>query len=325
MVNFSISREWIETALSRPPVKHGLRAFGQVSLFSIWTLLFRLLAMTLVTSMLISPETRFSQVTDAFESIEIIISGLGVATLILISRALSPLAHPRNDDLISSWKLEKRFLPGLAIGLTLGALFTSALILGGTAQWMGSTFTYEDAALTLTNTLIRSMALFLLVWGDEFFFRSSVQSHFQKFMRVDLAILITAFCFASTKLLQFDLGRAQWLTLFLVSLNLGFRTWSDGDFARAAGVWVGFLLLLHPVLSLPVLGNDIQGLLSVKTFAPPSNPAIGVPTLFDPSFMGRWISGGLGGPLSSLALQVLIFADTFIRWRKHFRVAPEHG
>jgi hypothetical protein len=325
MENFSIYREWIETKLTDPRIAGAIRGTLGVGAYSLWTLLFRLLAMTLVTAMLISSETRFSQVTDAFASIEIIVAGLGVASMILLSRALRPLAHPRHDDLISAWRLEKRFLPGFGIGMTLGLLWTLALLLGGTAQWLGSNLAYEDAALTLTNLIIRSAALFLLVWGDEFFFRTSLQAHLQKTVRTEWALLIVALAFAFTKLLQFDLGRAQWLTLFLVSLNLGLRTLADGDFGRSAGIWIGFLTLLHPVLSLPVLGNDIQGLIAVKTFTPPANPSLGLPTLFDPSSMGRWISGGLGGPLSSLALQLLILSDTLVRWRKHFRVQPLRG
>ena len=325
MESFSISLESIERRLKNPVSAGILKSAIALGTLGAWTAFFRLLAMTLVTAMLISPDTRFSQITDAFASIELIVSGLGMLTLIILSRALNPLAHPRYDDLISTWRFEKRFLPGFAVGGALALIWTLALVAGGTANWVGSNLSYEDAALTLTNTTLRTLAILFLVWCDEFFFRNSIQAPLQKSLRTEWAVLVTAIAFSTTKLIQFDLGRAQWLTLTLVSLNLGLRNLKDGDFGRPAGIWTGFLVLLHPVLSLPVLGNDIQGLFLVKTFSAPINPQVGAPTLLDPSSLGRWISGGLGGPLSSPALQLLILLDTIVRWRKHFRVPKTQG
>ena len=289
----------------------------RLTVVAAWTTLFRLLALTLVASLLISPQTRFSQISDAFASIELIVAGIGMLSLIILSRALRPISHPRLDDLISTWRFEKRFLPGLGWGVALGVLWAAALMLGATADWVGTNLSYEEAAFTLTNTTLRALAIVFLVWCDEYFFRNSIQGRLQKVIPTEWAILATALSFTLLKQLQFDLGVSQWLTLFLVSINLGCRTIKDGDFGKGAGLWIGFLLLIHPVLSLPILGNDIQGIFMVKVMTPAPDTTAGL--------INRGISGGLGGPLSSPALQLLLLLDTIVRWRKLFLPSKSKG
>jgi hypothetical protein len=304
-------------ALTLPFRKTFIEVATRLTVLAAWTALFRLLAMTLVAALLISPDTRFAQISDAFASIELIVAGVGIAALIILSRALRPISHPRLDDLISTWRFEKRFLPGLVWGATLGALWAGALMLGATADWVGTNLSYEEAAFTLTNTTLRALAIVFLVWCDEYFFRNSIQGRLQKVIPSEWAIFTTALAYTLLKLLQFDLGLSQWLTLLLVSINLGCRSVKDGDFGKGAGLWIGFLLLIHPVLSLPILGNDIQGIFMVKTLTPAQDTTAGL--------ISRWISGGLGGPLSSPALQLLLLLDTTVRWRKLFLPFKSRG
>jgi len=282
----------------------------RLAALALWSLFFRLVALTLVASLLISPETRFAQISDAFASIELIVAGLGMFLFVALGRALRPLSHPRLDDLISTWRLEKKYLPGLAWGALIGILWTASTLLGGTAEWVGTNLSYDEAALTLTNTTLRTLAILVLVWCDEHFFRVSIQGRLQRALTARWAILAAAVAFSTLKLLQFELGISQWLTLFLLSCNLGARSIKDGDFGKGAGLWSGFLLVIHPLLSLPVLGNDIQGIFMVKNMTPE--------TSLPHADLHRWISGGIGGPLSSPVLQLLLALDTAIRWRKIF-------
>jgi hypothetical protein len=291
----------------------GLR----LGVLAIWSLFFRLIALTLIASLLISPETRFAQISDAFASIELIVAGLGMLFFIALGRALRPLSHPRLDDLISPWRLEKKYLPGLAWGALIGILWTSATLIGGTAEWVGTNLSYDEAALTLTNTTLRTLSILVLVWCDEHFFRVSIQGRLQRALPARWSILSAALAFSTLKLLQFELGLSQWLTLFLLSCNLGARSIKDGDFGKGAGLWSGFLLVIHPLLSLPVLGNDIQGIFMVKIMTPGATPQA-----LD---LHRWISGGIGGPLSSPALQLLLLLDTMVRWRKLFLGGKSRG
>jgi hypothetical protein len=93
------------------------------------------------------------------------------------------------------------------------------------------------------------------------------------------------------------------ITLFLISMALGVRSISEGEFARGAGVWAGLLVVFHPLVSLPVFGNDVQGVVLIKY----QESAESVSEAF------RMLTGGAGGPLSSVALQVFFLAEVIQR------------
>ena len=112
--------------------------------------------------------------------------------------------------------------------------------------------------------------------------------------------MITAAFYCGIKVIQFDLGLMHLMTLFLLSLTLAARTWTDQDFVRGAGFWAGLLIVFHPLLSLPVLGDDFSGVLLIKYQAAAEVLADGESSTF------RFLTGGAGGPLSSFALQLVL-------------------
>jgi hypothetical protein len=92
------------------------------------------------------------------------------------------------------------------------------------------------------------------------------------------------------------------VTLFLASLALFTRSISEGDFTRGAGFWAAILIVFHPLLSLPILGNEFSGALLIKY----ESVASAVDTA---SATHRFLTGGLGGPISSFAFQLVLILD----------------
>ena len=177
------------------------------------------------------------------------------------------------------------------------------------------------------------IALAALVYCEEYLFRYKVASYLK-----DLPFLWSAFwtalLFCLVKLIQFDLGLMHLVTLFLLSINLSFRAWkpAPGGFARSAGFWAAILIIFHPLLSLPIFGNDFSGALLVR-YQPITQgttpPTLGTLTgqtpqpvsgsvppsdtvsalTHSPSRSIRLFSGGAAGPLASFIFQLFLILD----------------
>jgi hypothetical protein len=85
-----------------------------------------------------------------------------------------------------------------------------------------------------------------------------------------------------------------------------------------AGFWAALLVVFHPLLGLPVFGNDFSGLFLVKYQALPGEQEGTISTL-------RFLSGGPGGPISAFALQLLLLLDIargIVKYKKSLLKAP---
>lgn len=278
-----------------------LRGLGFTFAYGVWIAVFRLLALTLITYFMMSSNTRFQDISDVLASNEIGLAGLTAVTFLFGLKLLSPLVSLSRSEVISLQRIQKRFVPGFLNGAVLALGFVLACILSGLYRYLGFFVQAEDGALALGNAFLRCGSLFLMVYCEEFLFRQRILSAFRRNMPDMGAALLTAGLYAITKSSQFDLGLMQGFTLFLLGFSLAIRAMVDGDFARGAGFWVGLLLVLHPLLSLPVLGSDVQGLWLVKF----------EPSLLDDTSTSRFLTGGAGGPLSSFTFQLILLIEIF--------------
>lgn len=285
---------------SFPGLPQGaLRALGILFSYGIWVLGFRLLILTLITYFLMSSQSRFQEISDVFGSNELALIGVSALLFVLLMRMLNPLTSTTTDEIFTPHRFEKRFAPGFLHGAVLALGVTLAFLLSGLYRYLGFFIQFEEVPLALGSVLLRVFSLVALAYCEEFIFRHKILNYFRRHLPDAAAAVITALGYCAIKMLQFDLGVMHILTLFLLSLTLAVRTVVDGDFVRGAGFWAGLLIVFHPLLSLPLLGNEFQGVLLVKyQVAPEAEGA-----------MSRFLSGGVGGPLSSFALQILLVLD----------------
>lgn len=282
-------------------IPRGVRlAFAHWIAYAIWIALFKLVALSLVTYVLMSSQARFQDIGDAFGSNEIPLIGLGSALYLILLRFLNPLVSVSTEEIFTPIRFEKRFVPGFFSGSVLALIAVLAFLLAGLYRYLGSYIHFDDAPLALADTLIRALSLGILVYCEEFLFRRRILNHLRQEMPELAAALLTGIGFCAIKAIQFDLGLMQLLTLFLISYSLSLRTLAQGDFAWSAGFWAGLLIVFHPLLSLPVLGNEFQGIVIVKYYS--QDPTTGIENL-------RLLTGGLGGPLSSLPIQIVFLID----------------
>jgi len=145
--------------------------------------------------------------------------------------------------------------------------------------------------------------------GEEILFRHDILTRFAGRLPRLAAITATSVLYCAVKRLQFDLGIMQLWTLFLVSTVLGLKALKEGGYHHGAGFWSALLVLFHALLGLPVFGNEFAGLLLIKYAGPLGETGHWFRAIWEGTDMRTtvFLTGGLGGPLSSFALQFLLF------------------
>jgi hypothetical protein len=283
-----------------------LRGLGFVGAYAAWTLAFRLLVLTFVTYFLMSSThpPRFEDISETFGANELTLMGMSAVLFVGILRALYPITSTTTRDVFTPERLEKYSLPGFAHGAVLATGVTLAFLVSGIYRYLGFFIQFDEAPVAALTVLVRIIALGAFAYFEEFIFRQKITRDMMKQIRGNkpptLASSLTVaavvgILYCGIKLIQFDLGVMQLFTIFLISVTLSVQTFIDGDFGRGAGYWAALLIVFQPLLSLPALGGDFSGLLLIKY-----QPGSGNDTLT------RLISGGAGGPLSSVAFQALL-------------------
>src|SRR4051794_4331157 len=87
-----------------------------------WVIFARLLTLTLITYLMISPTSRFQDISEVFSSNEVSLMGLGALAFLGLLFCLRPLTSITWKELVSRPRIEKDFLPGFINGATLATL-----------------------------------------------------------------------------------------------------------------------------------------------------------------------------------------------------------
>lgn len=281
--------------------KVWVRAVLCLSFYALWILAVRLVALSLITYFMMSSHSRFQEIAEVYSANEIGLAALGALLFIGLLLWLTPLTSTTRFEIFTPQRFEKRFLPGFLQGTTIAALFAFAFLLGEIYRYLGFFIQAEEAPFMLASIGLRMASLIGLAYAEEFIFRHKILGYLRRTLPDLFAIGLAAVAYCLIKNLQFDLSWTQTLTLFLASLALGVRATVSGDFARGAGLLAGALIVFQAILSLPVFGNEFQGVFLIKTDAAAEFTAGGM----------RFLSGGGGGPLSSVLVQLLLVFDLF--------------
>ena len=275
------------------------KAASYVFTYLLWILGFRLVALTIITWVLMSSGAKFQEISDTSAANEMIVVGLGSLLFVCVLRWLNPLTSTTTEEIFSPYRFEKRFAPGFLQGATLAVGLTLAFLLSGVYRYLGFFIQSDSTPLAIVGVFVRVLAVVAMVYCEGFIFNHKILNHLRNHLTDIQSILIVAAAWCLVKTFQFHLGFMHFITLLLISLCMGFRTVAEGDFCKSAGLLAGLLIVFHPLLSLPVLGNEAQGVVLIK-YQIGSDADLGII---------RYLTGGSGGPLSSLALQVLLAID----------------
>ncbi|OFZ84170.1 MAG: hypothetical protein A3K03_08315 [Bdellovibrionales bacterium RIFOXYD1_FULL_44_7] len=292
---------WLERGL----IRAGLLFFSYLT----WVFAARLLVVTVITYFLMFSGSKFQEISDVYAANEIAAMGFASLLYILLLTLLSPLTLVTRDEIISWNKLHRRFAPGVIYGSVLALGVVVAFLASGLYRYFGFFIQSDEGILAVFNVAIRGLAIVCFVFCEEYLFRYKILNQVRSKLSDIYAIIVVALLYCLIKAVQFDVGSRQMITLFLVSLALAIRSIVDGDSSRGAGFWAAILVVFHVFLGLPVFGNEFQGIFLVKYQ--------GATDVVADSGTARFLTGGVGGPLSSFALQILLLFDVMQGFFKH--------
>ncbi len=314
-------------------LKPGLFLGGYLA----WVFAFKLLILSLMTygSMTSSAgDHQLQEISELYESNEIGVMALATLTFLGFLGSLGPLSQTRLSGVFPREEMEQYFLPGLLKGVLLGLSFVALFLCVGIYGYFGPSSSLEEAPLTLANTILRMIALFGWVMGQAFIFRKKILPPLLEHTSPKVAAHGIALLATLVQCLHFNLSWMHFINLYLLNLSpllltpsplaptlqakrlqnapsLAAGLAAGPTFIPGAAFLSGLLIVLHPVFSLPILGNDFSGLLLVK-YQPEWTTHL---LALYPHGQGwlRYIHGGMGGPLASLALSLLLTAWLVLR------------
>jgi hypothetical protein len=273
-------------------------------------MLFKTLVLTVLTYFMVRSGATFREISDTFANNQIAFYGLGSGIFLLFLLQMNPLAIVTRSEVLNPYEFQQNFLPGFLRGCFLALLLMVPFLLIGSHHFVGILIQDENVFFSLVTIFVRLSALLILVYCEEFIFRYQwFQMGSQNQATSPLmAVAMSAALYSLSKSIQFQLGISQVLTMLLAGTYLGLRAATELTFTQGAGLWSGFLLFSHIVLSTPLFGNESQGLFFFQYNALRAWDAN----------LSRVITGGNAGPLSSLALQFgLGLGILYEIWRNH--------
>ncbi len=273
------------------------RALGLLSFYTLWTVLFRVIFLTVATYFLMSEATPMAEISEFTVRNHIFLSSATAILFVSILCASYPLYNTSWREVFPEKGARQEWLSGLLGGFALAIGFTLAMWIAGYYQFWGFFIQSENPLLTALTLLLRLGLIAAWVYAEEFLFRSKLYSYLLPTVPpLSIAVLSTG-AFVILKWLQFDLSPNVLLTLVFVSLRLCMLRVRHGTFTRGAVLWGSFLCSIHLGLSLPVFGTEFSGVVYFR-FQEAASPTA--------EALMRFLSGGAEGPLASAALQLVL-------------------
>ena len=273
-----------------------------------WNAFFRLIVLTVVTYFMSNGGASFSDIVEVSASNRIAFAGLSVITLTLVLTQPNPLFSFTRNEIINWKRIEGFFMPAFIRGSVFGCVFVLCGLILGHYQFLGFFVLNEVSFFTLAVLIFKVFCIFAMVWLHEFYYRQKMFEYLRNHFDPLRQILIAAMIYTLMQSLQFQIGLAHQLTLTLIGVSLGLRTFLKQDFGWGAGLLFGFLIVVHIVFSLPLLGNESQGIILVK---------YNYKAEIDAAWM-RFLTGGAGGPLASITIQSILIIDCFNLFKQYW-------
>lgn len=283
------------------------RGLVLAGLYIAWNFAFQLFVLSIFTYFMARSGTTLGELSEILAGNRLTLVGLGSLFFMILVIRLNPISEVALNEVITPHLFEGQFYPGFIKGAVLACLWTFVFLAFGVYKYLGFFVQSETPAIAIVGLILKALALFSLIYVDEFVFRQK----FLDFTRLSIhpirAFALSAFLYTLTKAVPFYLGISHLLTLSLLGFWLALRRSDDEGFSSGAGLVFGFLAVCHCVFSLPILGNESQGvaLLRYQIHFDLDSPWV------------RYLSGGSGGPLSSILVQFFLGLDITNRLWRH--------
>ncbi len=297
--------------------KAARSVFTFLTLYGLWCLALKIVTKTLITYFSRSAQSPLHDIADAFSSSGLFVAAIAAFSFSWLSKQLqfnpSRTLSYRWDwrETFSEHKL-KFFLPGFFQGTMLAMCLVGGLIANGDYVILSAFVPFNEPLSGVLSLLLRSLALVLLITKEDQLYRTYITPRLEPLnLPQGARFVLLGASYWIIKSLQFDLGMMQGLTVFLLgSVVFSFHT--PPEYPRATGFLIGLLGIIHIFFGNPIFASNFSGLFLIGIIESESRFKV-------------FFNGGLGGPLSSFALQVILlvlFLSRAIRTSKGIRT---HG
>lgn len=289
------------------------RGFVFLTTLFLWNSAFKLLFLTLVTYFMMRSGSTFQEISDTAATNQILMVGLSLLLFTIVFSQPNPLLTFSRSEIVTAVEFERGFYPQFLRGSVVACFLIFVFLLSGFYKYVGFFIQTDAPGWVIASFIFRVMSILVMVYLEEFLFRQKFLTLIKESLHPLRSILMTALFFALFKSFQFHLGFTQMFTLVLVGFALSLRAYFEHEFSSGAGLWCGFLVVTHCVFSLPVFGNEFQGALLLK---------YQIQWDLDHPWI-RFLTGGSGGPLSSLAFQACVLLDiAYHFWKNQNLLLP---
>lgn len=264
-----------------------------------WNSVFRLIVLSLVVYFMARSGAPFAEISETTNKNQILVVGIGCLGFLFLLTQMNPIATVTRTEIITGNLIETQFYPAFLRGAVLACAFAFGGLVAGYYQYVGFFVQSDTPAVAIFGLLFRAISILLMVYIDEFVFRGRFMAHLRDQTHPLRTIVLCALFYTLSKQMIFHLGVAHLLTLVLIGTALSLRSYLHRGFAEGAGLLAGLLIIAHCGFSLPIFGNEAQGIILLRYDI---RLDIDAPTI-------RFLTGGLGGPLASIAVQALLLLD----------------
>lgn len=283
------------------------RALILAAAFFGWNAAFRLIVEAPMIYFMARSGARFQEIVDTSATNQLIFVGLACLTFLIFLSQINPILVVNRSEIITAHQFEDRFYPAFLKGAVASCVIALAFLGLGFFKYVGFFVQSDTPAFAVLTIFFKLLAIIFMVYAEEFVFRQKILKLLKDQMHPLRAIGISALLFALAKAFQFHLGLSHLLTLSLLGIALGMRSMFQHEFTTGAGLLAGFLVVTHCVFSIPILGNESQGILLLK---------YQIQYDIDSPWV-RFLTGGGGGLLSSVAVQFILLLDIAFHFLKH--------
>lgn len=275
------------------------RALALALAYLSWNAAFRLIVLSVITYFMARSGSTFGEISETSNTNLILVCGISSLSFLVILTQLNPIATVARSEIVTGHLIEYQFYPAFLRGAVFACIFAFAGLVGGYYRYVGFFVQSDAPAIAVFGLLFRAASIIFMVYVDEFVFRGRFIAHIRDGAHPARAIILCALFYTLSKSLEFHLGWTHMLTLALLGTALSIRSYLHRNFAEGAGLLAGFLMIAHCAFSLPIFGNESQGIILLRY---DFRLDVDAPTI-------RFLTGGLGGPLSSVVVQAVILFD----------------
>lgn len=264
-----------------------------------WNSAFRLIVLSLVVYFMARSGAAFPEISETTNKNQILVVGIGCLGFLIFLTQMNPIATVARTEIITGNLIETQFYPAFLRGAVFACAFAFVGLVTGYYQYVGFFVQSDAPGVAAFGLLFRAISILLMVYIDEFVFRGRFIAHLRDQSHPIRTIILCALIYSLSKQMLFHLGVAHLLTLALLGTALSLRSYMHRGFAEGAGLLAGLLITAHCGFSLPIFGNEAQGIILLR---------YNIQLDIDAPII-RFLTGGLGGPLSSIAFQSILLFD----------------